>query len=150
MLKNILSLVGFFFFQFKKVLSEWLREVAKIPINYQQLCTKPCFAYVCYVVHSLHSEMVCNWDFWTQIVFLKMFNKTKRIVFFLFWMVRNRDFLMIMSMMMIIMTTLTIATAMTIITMTMATWTTFLGGGVGDYMNISRYVRYFPIIVVKC
>ena len=46
MLKNMLSLVGFFFFQLKKVLSQWLREVAKIPIHYQHLCTKPCFAYV--------------------------------------------------------------------------------------------------------
>ena len=46
MLKNMLSLVGFFFFQFKKVLSQWLREVAKISVHYQHLCTKPCFAHV--------------------------------------------------------------------------------------------------------
>ena len=47
MLKNMLSLVGFFFFQFKKVLSQWLREVAKILVHYQHLCTKPCFVDMC-------------------------------------------------------------------------------------------------------
>ena len=46
MLKNMLSLVGFFFFQFKKVLSQWLKEVAKISVLYQHLCTKPCFAHM--------------------------------------------------------------------------------------------------------
>ena len=55
MLKNMLSLVGFFFFQFKKVLSQWLREVAKISVHYQHLCTKPCFAHVCAVgVSRIH------------------------------------------------------------------------------------------------
>ena len=55
MLKNMLSLVGFFFFVFKKVLSQWLREVANIPIHYQNLCTKPCLAYVC-------KDLRFDWD----------------------------------------------------------------------------------------
>ena len=46
MLKNMLSIVGFFFFQLKNVLYQRLREVAKSSVPYQHLCTKPCFAHV--------------------------------------------------------------------------------------------------------
>ena len=54
MLKNMLSLVGFFFLQ-------WLKEVAKIPIHYQHLCTKPCFAHVCHWPLSTFHCMAMRW-----------------------------------------------------------------------------------------